>query len=76
MGEFMTSKEESFEPLRVRLEKMEKEGVKLFINGSLSNPKYIVEHCFHDEDTVYMPDYVIDKSGKVREIRYNKVHTK
>ncbi|MCM1136290.1 MAG: hypothetical protein NC400_12040 [Clostridium sp.] len=73
----MSSKEEKgFEPLRVRLERMEKEGVRLFINGALSNPNYIVERCCNDGDTIYMPDYVIDKSGKVKEIRYNKVHTK
>lgn len=72
----MTGKDErSLQPLRVRLEKMEKEGVKLYVNGTLATSEYIIRHCIN-EDTVYMPDYVTDESGKVREIRYDKIYIK
>ncbi len=76
MGEIMTAKDErSPKPLRVRLEEMEREGVKLYVNGRLATSEYIVRHCIN-EDTVYMPDYVTDESGRVKEIRYDKIYMK
>ena len=54
---------------------MERDGVKLYVNGSVSTPEYITRHCVN-EDTVYMPDYVTDESGKVKEIRYDKIYVK
>lgn len=61
-------------PLRVRLEKLEREGIKLFLNGVPSTTDYIVETCINEE-TVYMPDYVTDECGKVREIRYDRIRS-
>ena len=86
MGEIMTAKDEkSLQPLRARLEEMEdaaeiaremeREGVKLYVNGRLATSEYIVRHCIN-EDTVYMPDYVTDESGRVKEIRYDKIYMK
>ena len=76
MGEIMTAKDErSLQPLRARLEEMEREGVKLYVSGTLATSEYIVRHCIN-EDTVYMPDYVTDESGRVKEIRYDKIHIK
>ena len=73
MGEIMTAKDErSLQPLRARLEEMEREGVKLYVSGTLATSEYIVRHCIN-EDTVYMPDYVTDESGRVKEIRYDKI---
>lgn len=72
----MTSKDtKGPEPLRTRLEKMERAGVRLYVNGMLSTSEYIVGHCIN-EDTVYMPDYVTDESGRVKEIRYDKIYMK
>ena len=54
MGEIMTAKDErSLQPLRARLEEMEREGVKLYVSGTLATSEYIVRHCIN-EDTVYM----------------------
>jgi hypothetical protein len=58
--------------LRSQLEKLERKGVKLYFNGAPSTTEYIVNHCVN-EDTVYMPDYVTDESGKVREVRYDLI---
>lgn len=58
--------------LRPQLEQMEKEGVKLYLNGVPSSTEYIMMHCVN-EDTVYMPDYVIDENGKLKEIRYDQI---
>lgn len=62
----------NYEALKLRLEKMEKTGVKLYLNGVPSTTEYIVENCIR-EDTVYMPDYVTDEYGRIKEIRYDKV---
>ena len=76
MGEIMTAKDERrLQPLRARLEEMEREGVTLYVSGTLATSEYIVRHCIN-EDTVYMPDYVTDESGRVKEIRYDKIYMK
>lgn len=58
--------------LRSRLQQLEKAGVKLYLNGVPSTTEYIMKHCVN-EDTVYMPDYVIDENGRLKEIRYDRV---
>ena len=45
------------------------------VSGTLATSEYIVRHCIN-EDTVYMPDYVTDESGRVKEIRYDKIYMK
>lgn len=47
----------------------------LYFDGALSNTEYILKHCVM-EDTAYMADYVTDREGKVREIRYDKISGK
>lgn len=69
----MVSKNESDSgSLKSQLEKLEKKGVKLYLNGAPSTTEYIVKNCVN-EDTVYMPDYVTDENGKVKEIRYDRI---
>lgn len=60
--------------LKEQLESMEKKGVKLYFNGAPSTTDYIVKNCVN-EDTIYMPDYVTDENGKVKEIRYDRIST-
>lgn len=61
--------------LRLRLEQLEKEGTKLYLNGAPSTTEFIVNNCVN-EDTVYMPDYVTDGHGKIKEIRYDRISFK
>lgn len=68
-------KNAKYESLRSRLEKMERAGVKLYLNGAPSTTESILRKCIR-EDTVYMPDYVTDGSGKVKEIRYDRIRRK
>ena len=58
--------------LKSQLEKLEKEGTKLYFNGAPSTTEYIVDNCINEE-TVYMPDYVTDGHGKIKEIRYDRI---
>lgn len=72
----MTSKSKTnSELLKSQLEKLEKEGIKLYLDGAPSTTEYIVNHCVN-EDTVYMPDYVTDEEGRVKEIRYDRISFK
>ena len=68
-------KNAKYESLRSRLEKMESAGVKLYLNGVPSTTEYNLKKCVR-EDAVYMPDYVTDGSGKVKEIRYDRISRK
>lgn len=69
----MTSKyEDDSVLLKVKLKKLEKEGIKLFLNGVPSTTEYIIENCIN-EDTVYMPDYITDECGRIKEIRYDRI---
>ncbi|MDE7046457.1 MAG: hypothetical protein K2P25_00485, partial [Lachnospiraceae bacterium] len=61
--------------LKEQLEGMEKMGIKLYLNGVPSTTDYIVKNCVN-EDTIYMPDYVTDENGKVKEIRYDRIFQK
>lgn len=58
--------------LKPQLEQMEREGVILYLNGVPSTTEYIIKNCVN-EDTIYMPDYVIDENGKIKEIRYDRI---
>lgn len=58
--------------LKSHLEQLEKEGVKLYLNGVPSTTEYIVNN-YVNEDTVYMPDYVTDGRGRIKEIRYDRI---
>ncbi len=64
--------EEDSALLRVSLEEMERKGIKLFLNGVPSTTEYIIKSCIN-EDTVYMPDYVTDECGRIKEIRYDRI---
>lgn len=70
----MTSKSKgNFVSLKSQLEKLERKGVKLYLNGIPSTTEYIIRNCV-SEDTVYMPDYVTDENGKVKEVRYDRIY--
>lgn len=69
----MTSKSKPVtNSLKSQLEKLEKKGVKLYFDGAPSSTEDIVKKCVN-EDTVYMPDYVTDENGKLKEIRYDRI---
>ena len=58
--------------LRAQLSVLEKAGIKLYLNGVPSSTEYIVNNCVK-EDTVYMPDYITDEKGNIKEVRYDKI---
>ena len=54
------------------LEKAHKDGVELFVDGQETAPDEIVRRCVC-EDSVYMPDYVLDEKGDLEQLRFDKV---
>lgn len=54
------------------LENACKKGVALFLEGAPASPGEIAGKCV-GEDSVYMADYVLDDSGVLRELRYDRI---
>lgn len=55
-----------------QLKKWEEAGVKLYLEGVPTSSEYIEQNCVN-ENAVYMPDYVTDHEGKLKEIRYDRI---
>lgn len=56
-----------------RLSNFVQKGVLLYIDGHLSTPEEVVECYCVNEDSVYMPDYVMSETGSLKELRYDKI---
>ena len=54
------------------LEEIEREGVFLYIEERSSSASEIYRECFNEE-AIYMPDYVMDNMGRLKELRYHKI---
>ena len=61
--------------MKCRLETVYSNGVELYLDGEPITPTGIMEH-FVKEDSVYMPDFVINEEGVLTQIRYDKVDEK
>lgn len=69
----MTEKKENdCDSLGLRLRSMEKTGVRLYLDGRPASSEKIAEQCIN-ENTLYMPDYITDNEGKIKEIRYDRI---
>lgn len=58
--------------LRETLRQAKNSGISLFLEGKPATPEDIAGKCVCEE-SIYMADYVLDASGKLRELRYDKV---
>lgn len=54
-------------------QKMNREGAEFFVDGEVVCPKDAYSKAVR-EDGVYMTDYVIGESGKIRQVRLDKVN--
>ena len=68
----MVSSDERAPTMLSNLSTISKKGITLYLNGLSSTPDEIADICVN-EDTLYMPDYVMDELGVLKEIRYDKV---
>lgn len=68
----MHQTKEELEEFQFQLEGIFRKGVDLYIDGRRSSPEGIID-CFVNEEANYMPDYVLDETGKLVQIRYDRV---
>ena len=55
------------------LKKISGQGVDLYLEGKPASPDEIAKKFFVGEDAVDMPEEVMDESGKLTQVRYDKV---
>ena len=63
---------EEEQALKKKLEIISQSGVCLFLEGEPATPEQIAGRCVCEE-TVYMADYVMDETGALKELRYDRV---
>lgn len=56
----------------LELEKMSHNGVKFYVDGEAVAPAEAVSKAVR-EDSPYMADYVLDKSGAIEQVRFDRV---
>lgn len=75
MGGIMTFFESEEDKIKMRgcLDHYWNKGVNLYLDGILCTPSQVIEKYCLNEDMIYMADYVLDESGKLVELRYDRV---
>lgn len=68
----MTTSEKNQPTILSQLEDIRQKGITLYLNGRSATPDEIASCCVK-EDTLYMPDYVLDEQGVLQEVRYDKI---
>ena len=68
----MFRKEDMFR-LEEQLARAEKGGAKLYLEGERASAQEVAWTCMINEEAIYMPDYVLDESGRIAELRYDRV---
>lgn len=58
--------------LKARLEDILDQGIELYLDGQPASPSKIAER-FVREDSVYMPDFVINEEGILTQVRYDEI---
>lgn len=66
-------KDDDERELKEHLCRIRKRGVDLYLEGTPASPDEIAKRFFVCEDAVYMPDFVMDDAGRLKEVRYDKV---
>lgn len=64
--------EKNEQRLKEKLEQVQQSGVDLFMEGEPATPEIIARKCVREE-MVYMADYVLDDSGILKELRYDRI---
>lgn len=74
-GGAMSKNKSEMISMRNRLEAILDQGIELYLDGKPASPERIVER-FVREDTVYMPDFVLNEEGVLTQVRYDKIMDK
>ena len=60
--------------LERRLKEYKRQGTRVTLEGEEYPISKIVRTCMAEEDPAYMGDYIFDSSGKLVELRFDKVN--
>ena len=63
-------------PLEKELKSYREQGISLYLNGILSNPKTIAKVCQITEGVGYMRDNVEDEKGRITRVDFDFVKEK
>ena len=63
-------------PLEKELKSYREQGISLYLNGILSNPKTIAKACQIAENGGYMRDYISDEKGQIARVNFDFVKEK
>lgn len=59
--------------LREHLRTVYERGVDLYLDGKPASPDKIARQFYVREDTVYMPDFIMDEQGRLTQVRYDLI---
>lgn len=59
--------------LLMELRGFERQGISIWLEGSPSDPYTVSRAMSVREETAYMRDYVYDKEGVLRELRFDRI---
>jgi hypothetical protein len=69
----MTSSGNKAPTILSSLKNISNKGIALYLDGKAATPDEIAFHCVNEDEALYMPDYILDEKGVLKEIRYDKV---
>ena len=58
--------------LRMQLEEIQSKGIEIYLENERSTPNEIADF-FVKEDSIYMPDYILNENGEVEDIRFDRI---
>ncbi|MBO5282128.1 MAG: hypothetical protein J6B43_03235 [Lachnospiraceae bacterium] len=60
------------EMIRMQMQKAQERGVSLYVDDHPASPEEVACKCVQ-EQTVYMPDYVLNDMGILEQVRFDRI---
>ncbi len=60
------------EMIRMQMQKVQERGVCLYVDDHPATPEEVACKCVQ-EQTVYMPDYVLNDMGVLEQVRFDRI---
>ena len=70
----MRSEESVYRELYAELEKYERKGVDMLLDGYQASPLQIVTACMAKEEGTYMRDYVMNPAGNIEALAFTNIN--
>ncbi len=60
------------EMIRMQMQKAQEQGVSLYVDDHPASPEEVACKCVQ-EQTVYMPDYILNDMGILEQVRFDRI---